>query len=87
MLIFISFAALNPMPGTECIWLESYNDKGLNLDQLFGFFYAEVVTNNQYFGLLPLQTKEGLSSALRAVNFLVFGLQLNYNLLKNTDIK
>jgi len=54
------FAALNPMPGTECIWLESYNDKGLNLDQLFGFFYAEVVTNNQYFGLLPLQTKEGL---------------------------
>ena len=48
------YAALNPMPGTECFYLESFEDKGLELDNLFGFFYARVKTNNLYIGLLPI---------------------------------
>ena len=42
------------MPGTECFYLESFEDKGLELDNLFGFFYARVKTNNLYIGLLPV---------------------------------
>ena len=48
------YAALNPMPGTDCYFLESFEDKGLDLDNLFGFFYARVKTNNLYIGLLPV---------------------------------
>nr|ADO51614.1 dnapol [Moniliophthora roreri] len=60
------FAALNSMPGLECNFIKSFTsinqrgrkDKGLDLDNLFGFFYAKVKTNNQYLGLLPLH-KDG----------------------------
>nr|YP_010044372.1 DNA polymerase [Trametes versicolor]QPF23613.1 DNA polymerase [Trametes versicolor] len=48
------YAALNPMPGTDCYFIESFEDKGLDLDNLFGFFYARVKTNNLYIGLLPI---------------------------------
>nr|QWO71378.1 DNA polymerase [Calocybe cyanea] len=54
------FAALNPMPGTDCHYLESFDDKGLDLENLFGFFYAKVKTNNQYLGLLPVHSDKGL---------------------------
>jgi DNA polymerase type B, organellar and viral len=53
-------AALNPMPGLNCKWIESYNSEGLDLSELFGFFHAEVETNSQYLGLLPLRTKSGV---------------------------
>jgi hypothetical protein len=53
-------AALNPMPGKECNYLESLSDDGLDLENIFGFFYAKVKTNNHYLGLLPRKTKEGL---------------------------
>nr|AYE93303.1 DNA polymerase [Termitomyces sp.] len=36
------FAALNPMPGLVCKWVESYNSEGLDLDSLFGIFHARV---------------------------------------------
>ncbi len=48
------YAALNPMPGTDCYYIESFDDKGLDLDHLFGFFYARVKTNDLYIGLLPV---------------------------------
>jgi len=48
------FAALNSMPGTECNYIESFEDNGLDLDKLFGFFYAKVKTNDSYIGLLPV---------------------------------
>ena len=48
------YAALNPMPGTDCYFIESFDDKGLDLENLFGFFYAKVKTNNLYIGLLPV---------------------------------
>jgi hypothetical protein len=54
------FAALNPMPGLKCKWLESYNTEGLDLSKLFGVFFAKVITNDQYLGLLPVRTKSGL---------------------------
>jgi hypothetical protein len=48
------------MPGLNCQWLESYNKEGLDLSKLFGVFYAKVITNKQYLGLLPVRTKSGL---------------------------
>lgn len=54
------YAALNPMPGLECKWIESYEPEGLNLDNLFGVFHAEVITNDLYIGLLPVKSKNGL---------------------------
>ena len=53
-------AALNPMAGLECIYMKSFEDKGLDLDKLFGFFYAKVKTNNQYLGLLPVRNDDRL---------------------------
>ena len=50
------FAAINPMPGIECNYIESLDQiNGLNLENLFGFFYAKVKTNDQYLGLLPVR--------------------------------
>jgi hypothetical protein len=45
------------MPGTNCHYLESFNENGLDLDQLFGFFKVLVITNNQYLGLLLVKTE------------------------------
>ena len=54
------FASLNLMPGTECTYIESLDEQGLDLDKLFGFFYAKVNTNQQYLGLLPLHINNNL---------------------------
>lgn len=49
------YAALNLMPGTLCYWIESSEDKGLNLNELWVFVFAKVQTNKGYLGLLPLR--------------------------------
>jgi hypothetical protein len=54
------YNALKPMPGTEGYFIESFTEQGLDLDNLFGIFQAEVITNNLYHGLLPIKTKRGL---------------------------
>lgn len=47
------YVAKNKMPGTEYTYIESLDGSSLNLDELFGYFYCEVKTNNSYLGLLP----------------------------------
>lgn len=49
------FVSLQAMPGNDCCYIENIDDKGLKLENLFGFFYAKVKTNNQYLGLLPIK--------------------------------
>lgn len=51
------YSAKNAMPGNECYYIEDIEGGGLNLDELFGFFYCKVKTNNGYFGLLPIHEK------------------------------
>lgn len=53
------FAALNPMPGINCIYIENI-ENSVNLQDLFGFFYCEIKTGNNYLGLLPVHHKEGM---------------------------
>jgi hypothetical protein len=42
------------MPGNKCTYIEDFSGKGLNLDELFAYFYCRVKTNNGYLGELPL---------------------------------
>ena len=50
------FAALNFLPGLNCKFIESFEEAGLNLNELFGFFNARIQTPaDSYIGLLPLQ--------------------------------
>lgn len=48
------------MPGINCEYIQSYDEKGLNLNKLFGFYNAEVESNIQYLGLLPEKSAKGL---------------------------
>jgi len=79
------FASLNPMPGSESTYIESLDEQGLELDNLFGFFYAKVITNDQYLGLLPLHINNNL--ILPNGNYLGSGLVKNLNSLKKMAIK
>jgi hypothetical protein len=55
------FAALKPMPGANCKYIESITEEGLDLDNLFGFFYALVESPADiYLGLLPIRNEKGL---------------------------
>jgi hypothetical protein len=53
-------ASLNSMPGNKCSYIEDFENKGLNLDNLFGYFYCEVEAKYNYLGLLPVRTDKGL---------------------------
>ena len=53
--------ALYNMPGLKVFYLKSFIEEGLNLENLFGVFKAKVkIDNNNYLGLLPVKSNEGL---------------------------
>jgi hypothetical protein len=54
------YVALQPMPGIECT-KENFLIHGSSIDNLFGFYYCEIITlNDLYIRLLPYKTKDGL---------------------------
>ena len=56
------YAALNTMPGLNCVYIDKIdiNMKDYILsDEMFGFYYCLIVTNNLYFGLLPVRQTNG----------------------------
>ena len=53
------FVALQDMPGIQCI-KKFFINKSVDIDNLFGFFYCEIETNNNYLGLLPVRDESGL---------------------------
>jgi hypothetical protein len=54
------YAALNIMPGLGCEYVSDINlELNNNLD-IFGFYYCKIKTSNNYLGLLPLRSKEGI---------------------------
>lgn len=62
LIVYTPFVALNDMPGTNCTYMEYYDNSEYSLDKLFGFFYCKVsIDSNNYLGLLPLRdSKLGL---------------------------
>jgi hypothetical protein len=53
------YASLNIMPGLKCVYVKYINVE-VDMDDLFGFFYIKIKTPNNYLGLLPKRTLEGL---------------------------
>ena len=80
------FTALKEYPGLNCTYIENL-DKGLSIDSLFGFFYAEVETNDQYFGLLPVKTNEGLVFPQGKFSGIWFSEEIKFALMNNYKIK
>jgi hypothetical protein len=53
------YASLNSMPSINSTYIECIKHK-INIEDLFGFFYCKIKTNNNYIGLLPVRTKTNL---------------------------
>ena len=53
------FSALKDMPGMNCVYTDNINLNLNNCLDLFGFYYSEIETNNQYIGLIPTRTDSG----------------------------
>jgi DNA polymerase type B, organellar and viral len=53
-------AALNPMPGKDCLYEDNINTSITNLPNFFGFYYCHIKTNDLYLGLLPFRSKKGI---------------------------
>jgi hypothetical protein len=59
------YAALNTMPGLNCVYTDNINTNISDmLNKLFGFYYCKVRVNNGYLGILPYRTKSGLVQPL-----------------------
>ena len=61
------FVALQAMPGLQATFLESFTNEGLKLENLFGFFEAEIDTSSSevpYLGLLPIHQFAKASGSL-----------------------
>lgn len=52
------YAALNPIPSLDCRCVEYHLEKP-NILNIFGFFYCNVKSSNNYIGLLPVRTDKG----------------------------
>lgn len=53
------FVALNPMCSNKYTYIEFYKTE-VNIDELFGFFYCDIEATDNYLGLLPVKSLEGL---------------------------
>ena len=53
------FAALNPMPGLNCTYVSKIGKNIENcIESLFGFYYCEIQTTDDYLGLIPTKFSE-----------------------------
>ena len=81
------FVALNPMCGNQYKYIENFSDKGLDLSNLFGFFFCEIETKDNYLGLLPLRKPEGLLMPNGKWTGWYFSEELKFALKHNYKIK
>ena len=55
------YAALNPMPGVNCVFEKNINMSIQDMVNVFGFFYCRIKnTKDSYLGLLPVKTSKGI---------------------------
>lgn len=81
------FSSLNPMPGKTCNYIEDLSDEGLQIDDLFGFFYCEVETKNDYLGLLPVRGDGGILMPNGSWSGWYFSEELKFAANNNYKIK
>ena len=51
------YVALNPMPGLNCTYIDYINPENIDSKDLFGYYYCEIETQDNYLGLLPIHSK------------------------------
>ena len=84
------YAALNDMPGNECTYLETHDENeylDINKDKLFGFFYCDVKTTKDYFGLLPYRDKQLLTYPIGNFSGWFFSPHIEFAQKNGYDIK
>ena len=73
------YAALNNMPGLNCIYTDNINSNiGDILNNLFGFYFCKIKTNDGYLGLLPHRTNNGLIQPLGEFEGWYFSEELKF---------
>lgn len=80
---------LDSMPSNQAYWIESYSEKGLDINSIYGVLYAQVIViiNNLPIGLLPKKTKEGLTFPNSKFYGTHTSLELQYAASKGYKIK
>ena len=48
------------MPGTDCVFEDSINSPLKDVTNFFGFYYCSIITKDNYLGLLPVRSKQGI---------------------------
>lgn len=54
------YAALNPMPGSSCVFEDSISCPLKYVKDFFGFYYCSIKTKDNYLWLLPVKSKKGI---------------------------
>ena len=73
------YSALNTMPGLNCVYTDNINmDISELIEDLFGFYYCEVITSDKYIGLLPYRDDEGLIMPLGTIKGWYFSEELKF---------
>jgi hypothetical protein len=82
------YAALNSMPGLNCVYQYNINKNICDLyENLFGFFYCKIETpKNDYIGLLPVRNKDGIIMPLGHIEGWYFSEELKFAYKHNYKI-
>ena len=82
------YSALNAMPGLECSYIENI-DLNINeyINDMFGFYYCKVKASDNYLGLLPYRTSNGLLMPIGEYDGWYFSEELKFAFSKGYDIK
>ena len=87
------YSALNSIPGNICTYTEYFNFKEgdslghTNLNDLFGFFYCEIETDDSYLGLLPVRHPNGILMPNGKWSGWFFSEELKFAAANNYKIK
>lgn len=81
------YSALNSIPGRLCIYMEDYGIAGLDLNDLFGFFYCDIETDDNYLGLLPVRHLKGVIMPIGKWSGWYFSEELKFAESNNYKIK
>ena len=87
------YSALNSIPGNICTYTEDFGFKGVynfvstNLNDLFGFFYCEIETDESYLGLLPVRHLKGVVMPQGKWSGWYFSEELKFAAANNYKIK
>lgn len=73
------YSALNSMPGKNCVFTDNINRDICDIkDDMFGFYYCKIISSDNYIGLLPVRSKDGLTMPLGEFEGWYFSEELKF---------